>query len=91
MKKTILLTITLFISGFTGLVHSQDIEEEIKAHARLEYPYPNDYVMQEYVYKRQAASKNFMGGSDVDKEIMKIAVQEYPNDFTMQHCDLFLL
>jgi len=60
---------------------SQSIETKIREFSKQEYP--NDYKMQQYVYKKQMAAYRYML-TVTDKEVKKIAVREYPNDYAMQ-------
>ena len=45
--------------------------------------YPDDYSLQEYVYREQIESKSFMSKT-TDKESKEYAIRKYPNDYSLQ-------
>ena len=57
------------------------IRAEIREFSKRKYP--NDYKMQQYIYKKQMAAYRYMLNV-TDSEVKKIAVRKYPNDYSMQ-------
>lgn len=73
MKKLIIiLSILVYI---TGMSYSQSIESKIREFAKSEYP--NDFDMQNYIYKQQMSAYRYMQTVS-DNEVKQIAYREYP-------------
>lgn len=59
----------------------KDIQSQIKA--RAEKQYPDDFVMQKFVYDQQIEAYNFMKKIPTSS-IKSIAENKYPDDYNMQ-------
>ena len=79
MKKLFFILILIFFTA--GVAFSQSIETEIREFSKREYP--NDYKMQQYIYKQQMSAYKYML-TVTDSEVKQIAIHEYPNDYSMQ-------
>ena len=56
-------------------------DEEVRSFAEREYP--DDYSMQQHVYKEQCKAKRYMASAEL-ADLKAFAEREYPDDYSMQ-------